>query len=56
MSLSMAPVEPDPAKLAAYGVSYAELAQALEAANLSDRLAMRFFTHVGDVGRQTLAA
>ena len=28
----------------------------LEAANLSDRLAMRFFTHVGDVGRQTLAA
>ncbi len=28
----------------------------LEAANLSDRLAMRFFTHIGDVGRQTLAA
>jgi len=28
-------VEPDPAKLAAYGVSYAELARALEAANLS---------------------
>jgi uncharacterized alpha-E superfamily protein len=27
-----------------------------DAANLSDRLAMRFFTHVGDVGRQTLAA
>ncbi|MFB0935899.1 MAG: circularly permuted type 2 ATP-grasp protein [Propionivibrio sp.] len=29
---------------------------ALDAANLSDRLAMRYFTHVGDVGRQTLAA
>ncbi|ACG80183.1 heavy metal efflux pump CzcA (plasmid) [Phenylobacterium zucineum HLK1] len=28
-------VEPDPAKLAAYGVSYTELAKALEAANLS---------------------
>lgn len=27
-----------------------------DAANVSDRLAMRFFTHVGDVGRQTLAA
>jgi len=26
------------------------------ATQLSDRLAMRFFTHVGDVGRQTLAA
>ncbi|WP_153111703.1 circularly permuted type 2 ATP-grasp protein [Propionivibrio limicola] len=26
------------------------------AANLSDRLAMRYFTHIGDVGRQTLAA
>ncbi len=26
------------------------------AATLSDRLAMRYFTHVGDVGRQTLAA
>ncbi len=26
------------------------------AANLSDQLAMRYFTHVGDVGRQTLAA
>lgn len=23
---------------------------------LSDRLAMRYFTHIGDVGRQTLAA
>jgi len=31
-----------------------EIAQA--AANLSDRLAMRYFTHIGDVGRQTLAA
>ena len=29
---------------------------AQDAANLSDRLAMRYFTHVGDVGRQTLAA
>jgi cobalt-zinc-cadmium resistance protein CzcA len=28
-------VEPDPAKLAAYGVSYADLAKALEAANLA---------------------
>ncbi len=28
----------------------------LAAATLSDRLAMRYFTHVGDVGRQTLAA
>ncbi|ESQ85164.1 cation transporter [Asticcacaulis sp. AC466] len=28
-------VEPDPARMAAYGVSYAELAQALEKANLS---------------------
>jgi len=28
-------VEPDPTKLAAYGISYAELADALEAANLS---------------------
>ena len=26
------------------------------AAKLSDRLAMRYFTHIGDVGRQTLAA
>ena len=26
------------------------------AASLSDRLAMRYFTHIGDVGRQTLAA
>lgn len=26
------------------------------AAALSDRLAMRYFTHIGDVGRQTLAA
>ena len=32
----------------------AEIAQ--DAANLSDRLAMRYFTHIGDVGRQTLAA
>lgn len=31
-----------------------EVSQA--AATLSDRLAMRYFTHVGDVGRQTLAA
>ncbi|MEO8409246.1 MAG: circularly permuted type 2 ATP-grasp protein, partial [Propionivibrio sp.] len=29
---------------------------AMTAASLSDRLAMRYFTHVGDVGRQTLAA
>ncbi len=29
---------------------------ARDAANFSDRLAMRYFTHVGDVGRQTLAA
>jgi uncharacterized circularly permuted ATP-grasp superfamily protein/uncharacterized alpha-E superfamily protein len=29
---------------------------AAEAARLSDRLAMRYFTHVGEVGRQTLAA
>jgi len=29
---------------------------AQDAANLSDRLAMRYFTHIGDVGRQTLAA
>jgi heavy metal efflux system protein len=28
-------IEPDPAKLAAFGVSFAELAQALESANLS---------------------
>lgn len=28
----------------------------LAAAALSDRLAMRYFTHIGDVGRQTLAA
>lgn len=28
----------------------------LAAATLSDRLALRYFTHVGDVGRQTLAA
>ena len=28
----------------------------LAAASLSDRLAMRYFTHIGDVGRQTLAA
>jgi uncharacterized alpha-E superfamily protein len=28
----------------------------LAAASLSDRLALRYFTHVGDVGRQTLAA
>ena len=27
-----------------------------DAAALSDRLAMRYFTHIGDVGRQTLAA
>jgi uncharacterized circularly permuted ATP-grasp superfamily protein/uncharacterized alpha-E superfamily protein len=38
-----------------------ELAAALDAisqaaASLSDRLAMRYFTHIGDVGRQTLAA
>ncbi|MFZ4535451.1 circularly permuted type 2 ATP-grasp protein [Propionivibrio sp.] len=31
-------------------------ATALAAATLSDRLAMRYFTHVGDVSRQTLAA
>ena len=31
-----------------------EVSQA--AATLSDRLAMRYFTHIGDVGRQTLAA
>ena len=31
-----------------------DLAEA--AAHLSDRLAMRYFTHVGDVGRQTMAA
>jgi uncharacterized circularly permuted ATP-grasp superfamily protein/uncharacterized alpha-E superfamily protein len=31
-------------------------ALATAAAQLSDRLAMRYFTHVGDVGRQTLAA
>jgi uncharacterized circularly permuted ATP-grasp superfamily protein/uncharacterized alpha-E superfamily protein len=29
---------------------------AMAAASLSDRLAMRYFTHVGDVSRQTLAA
>jgi len=29
---------------------------AFAAASLSDRLAMRYFTHIGDVGRQTLAA
>jgi len=29
---------------------------AISAATLSDRLAMRYFTHVSDVGRQTLAA
>jgi uncharacterized circularly permuted ATP-grasp superfamily protein/uncharacterized alpha-E superfamily protein len=29
---------------------------ARQAAHLSNRLAMRYFTHVGDVGRQTLAA
>ena len=38
-----------------------QLAAALDAiseatACLSDRLAMRYFTHIGDVGRQTLAA
>jgi uncharacterized alpha-E superfamily protein len=38
-----------------------ELAASLDAvaqaaATLSDRLAMRYFTHIGDVGRQTLAA
>jgi uncharacterized alpha-E superfamily protein len=27
-----------------------------QASSLSDRLAMRYFTHIGDVGRQTLAA
>ena len=27
-----------------------------EASRLSDRLAMRYFTHVSDVGQQTLAA
>jgi uncharacterized circularly permuted ATP-grasp superfamily protein/uncharacterized alpha-E superfamily protein len=40
---------------------HGELAGILEtiaacAADLSDRLAMRYFTHIGDVGRQTLAA
>jgi uncharacterized alpha-E superfamily protein len=29
---------------------------AFAASSLSDRLALRYFTHVGDVGRQTLAA
>jgi len=40
---------------------YLDLADRLDevsfaAATLSDRLALRYFTHVGDVGRQTLAA
>ena len=40
---------------------YLDLAARLDkvsaaAATLSDRLALRYFTHVGDVGRQTLAA
>lgn len=43
------------------GDSHTSLADVLDeiafaAATLSDRLAMRYFTHVGDVGRQTLAA
>jgi uncharacterized circularly permuted ATP-grasp superfamily protein/uncharacterized alpha-E superfamily protein len=45
----------------ACGAPCRELAAALDAvaqaaATLSDRLAMRYFTHIGDVGRQTLAA
>ena len=47
--------------LGACGEPCAELAASLDAvaqaaATLSDRLAMRYFTHIGDVGRQTLAA
>jgi uncharacterized alpha-E superfamily protein len=43
------------------GAPHLELADLLDdisiaAATLSDRLALRYFTHVGDVGRQTLAA
>ena len=46
---------------AAPDAACAALADCLEAvanaaAELSDRLAMRYFTHIGDVGRQTLAA
>ena len=42
------------------GLPHFDLAQRLDevsiaAATLSDRLALRYFTHVGDVGRQTLA-
>lgn len=45
----------------ACGAPCADLAASLgaiaqAAATLSDRLAMRYFTHIGDVGRQTLAA
>ena len=45
----------------ACGEPCADLAASLDAiaqasATLSDRLAMRYFTHIGDVGRQTLAA
>ena len=43
------------------GDAHSSLADVLDeiaftTATLSDRLAMRYFTHVGDVGRQTLAA
>ena len=43
------------------GIPQSELADLLDAivsdaTTLSDWLAMRYFTHVGDVGRQTLAA
>jgi len=50
----------DPGACAACGncPDLAELLDAVaqDAARLSDRLAMRYFTHVGDVGRPTLAA
>ncbi|WP_319239224.1 circularly permuted type 2 ATP-grasp protein [uncultured Propionivibrio sp.] len=50
----------DPGACAACGncPDLAELLDAIaqDAARLSDRLAMRYFTHVGDVGRPTLAA
>ncbi|MES2136673.1 MAG: CusA/CzcA family heavy metal efflux RND transporter [Pseudomonadota bacterium] len=39
-------VEPDPAKLASYGISYSELAQALEAANLA--VGANYFNRSGE--------